>query len=89
VVPTWVTTANAQLPSHTTAQASAADASAGDIPRNALTAPLKALDGRTIGSVQLFNRRDGEFTDIDQAMLTHLAELTAAALERTQLYAKP
>jgi GAF domain-containing protein len=63
-------------------------ASTGDTARNALSAPLRALDGRTLGSVQLFNRRGGEFADIDQAVLTHLAELAAAALERTQLYVK-
>jgi GAF domain-containing protein len=55
-------------------------------PRSALTAPLRGLDGHALGSVQLFNRREGEFTDADEAVLVHLAELAAAALERTQLY---
>jgi GAF domain-containing protein len=91
-VPDWVTTAVNQPPLLTPRRVSGtgatmmASGSASDAPRNALAAPLKALDGRPLGSVQLFNRRGGDFGDIDEAALVHLAELAAAALERTRLY---
>jgi GAF domain-containing protein len=56
-------------------------------PRNALSAALTTLDGREVGTVRLFNRRAGEFGEVDDALLVHLAQLAAAALERMQLYA--
>jgi hypothetical protein len=56
-------------------------------PRNALAAALTTLDGREFGTVRLFNRHAGDFGDVEDALLVHLAQLAAAALERMQLYA--
>jgi Phosphoserine phosphatase RsbU, N-terminal domain/GAF domain len=56
-------------------------------PRNAVSAQLVALDGRELGFIQLFNRNGGEFTDVDEAVLVHVAQMTSAALERARLYA--
>jgi hypothetical protein len=54
---------------------------------NVLTVPFVALDGRHVGRLQLAGRRDGDFTDVDEAVAVHLADMAAAALERVQLYA--
>jgi GAF domain-containing protein len=53
-----------------------------------LAAPLTALDRRHIGEIRA-GGRDGRFTDVDRAVLVHLAQMTAAALERTRLYRTP
>jgi GAF domain-containing protein len=58
-----------------------------DLPvSNVLTVPLTTLDGRHAGRLQLAARRDGDFTDVDEAVAVHLADMTSAALERVQLY---
>ena len=51
-----------------------------------LTAALTALDGRTIGSIELMRKRGGEFSGVDEAVLTHLAQMVSAAVERSALY---
>jgi hypothetical protein len=61
-------------------------ASADPPPRGWLAAELTALDGRELGAIQLFDKRDGRFTVDDEAALVHLAQMTAAAVERARLY---
>jgi hypothetical protein len=51
-----------------------------------LSAPLTALDGREFGSIQLVDKSEGDFTELDEAVLVHLAQMAAAALERARLY---
>jgi GAF domain-containing protein len=51
-----------------------------------LSAPLTALDGRDFGSIEVFDKADGEFTELDEAIVVHLAQMAAAALERARLY---
>jgi transcriptional regulator with GAF, ATPase, and Fis domain len=51
-----------------------------------LAAELSALDGRTIGSVHVVNKREGRFNELDQAVLEHLAQMSSAAVERARLY---
>jgi GAF domain-containing protein len=53
---------------------------------NLLTVPLAALDGRRLGLLQLVDKHDGDFTDADEAVAVHLADMAAAALERAELY---
>jgi GAF domain-containing protein len=53
---------------------------------NLLTVPLAALDGRRLGLLQLVEKNDRDFTDADEAVAAHLADMAAAALERAQLY---
>jgi GAF domain-containing protein len=53
---------------------------------NVLTVPIVALDGRPVGLLQLVDKRNGDFTDADEAVALHLADMTAAALERAELY---
>jgi GAF domain-containing protein len=73
-----------------------ADAGSPDIPMSpsatrtlregALAAPLTALDGRSIGSLELAYKRDGDFSGVDEAVLANLAQMVSAAVERTRLY---
>ncbi len=61
----------------------------GDAPGEAsgwLAAPLTTLDGRTLGLVQLFGKHDGEFSELDEAVLVQLTQMASAAVERTLLY---
>ena len=51
-----------------------------------LSVPIAALDGRPIGLLQLVDTRAREFTDSDEAIAIHLSDMTAAALERAELY---
>ena len=51
-----------------------------------LSAPLTALDGRVLGVVELFDKRDGAFSTLDQELLGQLAQMASAAIERMQLY---
>ena len=50
-----------------------------------LAAPLTTLDERQIGWIQLVGD-DAEFTEIDEAVLAHLAQMTSATVERARLY---
>ncbi len=59
----------------------------GDPPlRGWLAASLSALNGAELGAIQVFDKRDGNFTREDEAALVHLAQLASAAIERTRLY---
>ena len=51
-----------------------------------LVAELTELSGRTVGSLRLFGDNGRGFRAMDQAVLTQLAQMTAAAIERTRLY---
>jgi Phosphoserine phosphatase RsbU, N-terminal domain/GAF domain len=51
-----------------------------------LAAALTALDGSELGAIQLFDKHDGSFTESDEAVLIHLAQMASAAVERTRLY---
>ncbi|CAA9469156.1 MAG: hypothetical protein AVDCRST_MAG13-329 [uncultured Solirubrobacteraceae bacterium] len=55
--------------------------------RGWLGAPLTALGGHALGAVHLVNKVQGEFTALDEAVAVHLAQMSAAAVERAQLYA--
>jgi GAF domain-containing protein len=56
--------------------------------RGRLVASLKGLDGRELGAIHLFDKLDGNFTEVDEAVLLHLADMASAAVERAQLYAQ-
>jgi hypothetical protein len=56
--------------------------------RGSLAAPLTALDGRELGSIVLFGRREGDFSDLDEAILAQLAQMASAAIERAQVYVR-
>jgi hypothetical protein len=56
--------------------------------RSLLAAPLRTLDGRDFGSIQVVEKTDGEFTEVDQAVLVHLAQMASAAVDRARLYGR-
>ena len=47
-----------------------------------ISATLWALDGRRLGSIRALNKTDGCFGEVDEAILTHLARIVAAFVER-------
>jgi len=49
---------------------------------DALTAPMPAADGRTLGELRVTRSAEQPFGAVDAAVLVHLAQMTAAALER-------
>ncbi|MEO8578434.1 MAG: ATP-binding protein, partial [Gemmatimonadales bacterium] len=54
---------------------------------NTVTADLVGRDGRKLGVVQLWDKKDGaQFDESDQAVLTQLSQLAAVALENARLY---
>jgi transcriptional regulator with GAF, ATPase, and Fis domain len=55
-------------------------------PRAWLAASLTTLDGRALGLIQVFDKLEGDFSDLDEAVLLQLAQMASAAVERMQLY---
>ena len=51
--------------------------------------PLSALDGNTIGLLAIGTDAVGRFTELDDAVFIHIAQMTAAALERALRYHAP
>lgn len=51
-----------------------------------VAAPLTALDGRPIGVLAIGSRAGLPFSELDKAMLVHVAQVTAAAIERAARY---
>jgi Phosphoserine phosphatase RsbU, N-terminal domain len=54
--------------------------------RSTLEASLCALDGRELGLIQALDKEEGDFSELDEAVLVQLAQMAAAAVERAQLY---
>jgi hypothetical protein len=51
-----------------------------------ISASLWALDGRRLGWIRAFNKLDGCFGELDEAILAHLARIVAAFVERVHMY---
>jgi phosphoserine phosphatase RsbU/P len=54
-------------------------------PRSVLCAPLRDLDGATIGVVEIINKKAGRFTPEDRVSVELLAEHAALAIQRFRL----
>ncbi|HEY8429322.1 MAG TPA: GAF domain-containing protein [Sandaracinaceae bacterium] len=54
--------------------------------RSTLCVPMKNRHGRTLGVVQVLNKRSGEFTPEDEALLTALATQAAVSIENGKLF---
>jgi Phosphoserine phosphatase RsbU, N-terminal domain len=52
-----------------------------------LVISLATLDGREFGSIEVADRENGDFRDVDEAVLVHVAQMASAAFERAQRYA--
>jgi len=61
------------------------DAKTGVTTRSILSAPLRTRRG-TLGVIEVVNRHNGEFTDVDLRFLAALSGSVAVALENAQLY---
>lgn len=53
---------------------------------NAIAAPLVGRNGRTLGVIQLWDKKEGRFNESDEAVLTQLAQMCSVALENARLY---
>ncbi len=54
---------------------------------NTVTADLVGRDGRKLGIVQLWDKKDGaQFDEADEAVLTQLSQLASVALENARLF---
>ena len=51
-----------------------------------LAALLTTLDGREIGWIQLYGNPETDFTELDEVVLAHVAQMTSATVERVRLY---
>lgn len=52
-----------------------------------LTADLAGRDGRKLGTIQLWDKKEqGDFDEADEAILTQLAQLASVALENARLF---
>jgi GAF domain-containing protein/RsbRD-like negative regulator of sigma factor len=56
--------------------------------RSWLVASLGAPDGQELGLIQAVDKREGEFTHLDEEVLVQLAQMAATAVERAQRYAQ-
>lgn len=54
--------------------------------RSTLCVPMKNRHGRTLGVVQVLNKRTGEFTPEDEALLAALATQAAVSIENGKLF---
>ena len=52
--------------------------------RSWLVASLRAPHGKDVGLIQAFDKREGEFSHLDEEVLVELAQIAAAAVERAQ-----
>src|SRR5687768_892447 len=57
-----------------------------DADESYLSAPLVGRNGRTLGVIQLWGKKDGKFSEGDEAILTQLAQMCSVALENARLY---
>jgi signal transduction histidine kinase len=55
-------------------------------PRGWLAAPLAGRDGRNLGLLQLSDKRGGDFTEEDEAIVVQLALMAAIAAENAQFH---
>jgi signal transduction histidine kinase len=54
--------------------------------RSILAAPMKNHLGRTIGVIQVLNKKRGEFTDVDSVILAALATQAAVSIDNSRLF---
>lgn len=56
------------------------------VTRNMVTVPLKSVEGKPIGVMQVLNKRDGLFTEDDVEVLSILGSQIATAIETSRLH---
>jgi hypothetical protein len=78
--------ASPELAAQSASRHRAEDGEGGAILGGWLAASLTKLDGREIGLIQVFDKENGGFSDLDEAVVLQVAQMTAAAVERAQRY---
>ena len=58
------------------------EAEAVDSHPSSIVAPLTTLDGREFGAIEVAVRENGDFREVDEAVLVHVAQMASAAFER-------
>jgi PAS domain S-box-containing protein len=51
-----------------------------------MAAPFVSHSGKNLGLLQVVNKTEGDFSELDEAMLSQFAHLTSVALENARLY---
>jgi hypothetical protein len=74
------------LAAHPASLAIGAQTFGGRPPPGIVAAALTTLDGRELGAIVALDKHEGDFTETDEAVLAHLAQMASAALERGRLY---
>lgn len=62
------------------------DKKTGYLTRSILCVPMRNRRGQVIGVFQVLNKRDGEFTALDEQLLASLSSQAAVAVENAKLY---
>jgi hypothetical protein len=52
-----------------------------------ISAAFAGWDGRELGTIEVSDKTTGRFSDVDAAVLVHLAQMASAAVERARHYA--
>ena len=61
-------------------------AGARDLPRNAISMPLALDDETPVGYIVLVDKEEGDFTAVDESVLTQLAQMASVAVQKARLY---
>lgn len=57
-----------------------------NLPRNAISMPLAWDDDTPLGYIVLADKEDGDFTAVDESVLTQLAQMASVAVQKARLY---
>jgi hypothetical protein len=57
-----------------------------DASERRLTVDLRSLDGKALGSIELFGGKGEPFGPLDEAILIHLSQMASATIERIHLH---
>ena len=57
-----------------------------ELPRNAISMPLALDDETPLGYIVLVDKDEGDFTDVDESVLTQLAQMASVAVQKARLY---
>ncbi len=64
----------------------ALDKVTGFVTRDMITAPLKSMEGKPIGVIQILNKNDGTFNSSDMKLVEIMGTLAATAIENVRFY---
>jgi hypothetical protein len=67
---------------------SEADAVASGSPLPDLTVPLTSLDGSPLGKIALWSSSSHALSELDEALVVHVAQMASAALDRASLFVR-